>query len=148
MSIFYNIAKSGFGDATEDWDTKTYKITLVSNNYTAAASHNYCSAFSGAELSSTSFTGGFNGTMRLTLGSRTVTQNNTDNQGECDAADSVWSGLSAGTAYALVIFRESGTDAVSPLIAYLSATGLPLVTNGGDVRVSWANSGIFAFTSA
>ena len=148
MSLFYNVAKAGFANGDEDWDTKIYKVTLVSNNYTAAASHNYISAFSGAELSSTSFTGGFNGTMRLTLGSRTVTQNNTDNQGEMDAADSVWSGLSAGTAYALVVFRESGTDAVSPLVAYLSATGLPLVTNGGDVRVSWANSCLFAFTSA
>src|SRR5215470_7295191 len=97
--------------------------TLVSNNYTPAENHVYASAFSGAELSSSSFTGGYNGTMRLAVASRVVNMNTTSHQAEHQANSVTWSGISAGTAYAFVIIQQAGSDGLSPLITYNSLAG-------------------------
>ena len=62
--------------------TASFYITLVSTNYVPALSHIYASAFSGAELSSTSFTAGYGGTMRISLPARVLSINQTSNQDE------------------------------------------------------------------
>ena len=37
-----------------------------------------------------------------------------------------------------MIYRDTGTEATSPLIAYIdTATGLPITPNGGDIIVVW-----------
>jgi hypothetical protein len=39
-----------------------------------------------------------------------------------------------------VIYKDTGTAATSPLIAYIdTATGLPVTPNGGDITVTWDN---------
>ena len=41
---------------------------------------------------------------------------------------------------AIVIYVDTGTEATSPLIAYIdTATGLPITPNGGDIIVTWDN---------
>ena len=41
---------------------------------------------------------------------------------------------------AIIIYVDSGTEATSPLIAYIdTATGLPITPNGGDIIVTWDN---------
>ena len=43
-----------------------------------------------------------------------------------------------GTATAIVLFFDTGTASTSQLIAYIdTATGLPVVQNGGDIQVAW-----------
>lgn len=64
-----------------------------------------------------------------------------------DAADVTLSsvGLNGNTAAeALVIYKDTGTEATSSLIAYIdTATGLPVTPNGGDITIQWAAAGIF-----
>ena len=53
--------------------------------------------------------------------------------------------MSGATINAIVIYKDTGTEATSPLIAYIdTATGLPITPNGGDIIVTWdeINSGI------
>jgi len=39
---------------------------------------------------------------------------------------------------AIVIYKDTGTDSTSPCIAWIdSATGLPIVPNGGDIICTW-----------
>ena len=39
-----------------------------------------------------------------------------------------------------MIYVDTGTEATSPLIAYIdTATGLPITPNGGDIIVTWDN---------
>jgi len=39
-----------------------------------------------------------------------------------------------------VIYKDTGVDGTSPLIAYVDTiTGFPLATNGGDITVQWDN---------
>ena len=130
--------------------TASYYFTLLSNNYVPAETHIYASAFSGAELSSTSFTGGCGGTMRLSITGRVLNINQTSNQVEFQCNGVTWSGISAGTAHAFVIFQYStsgatqGSDGNSPLICYNSLGGFPITTNATNLTFSVTSAGVFA----
>lgn len=104
----------------------------------------YASAFSGAELSSSSQTGGYNGTMRISLTGRVLNTNQTSNQAEFQANSVTWSGISAGTAHAYVIIQQSGADARSELITYNSLGGFPITTNNTNLTISFTSAGALA----
>ena len=60
--------------------------------------------------------------------------------GAADGADVTFTSVSGPTIEAIVIYRDTGTEATSPLIAYIdTATGLPITPNGGDIIVTWDN---------
>lgn len=139
----YPHAMRGFATGQEDWSAFTYKFTFVDAGYIPAANHQFVSAFSNYELSSISFTAHFGGSMRQALTSQEVSLNFTSFQVENYASLVSYEGLSAGTIDAYIILRESGTDALSPLIVYFSGGDFPFTTNAGDVVVTFANSGVF-----
>jgi hypothetical protein len=146
-SFLTNYAKVGFHTGVLClWSSTTasYYITLVSNGYVPDEDHNFASAFSGNELSSTSFTAGYSGTMRISLTGRVVNSNATSNQAEFQAATVVWSGISAGTAHAFVVIQQSGSDALSPIIVYNSLGGFPITTNATNLTISFTSAGVFA----
>lgn len=59
--------------------------------------------------------------------------------GVADAADVTFTGTTGDTCEAIVIYKDTGSAATSPLIAYIdTATGLP-VSLGGDVTIRWDN---------
>lgn len=63
----------------------------------------------------------------------------TSTLGVFDAADVTYSAVSGDQSEALVIYKDTGNAATSPLIAYIdSATGLPVLPNGGDITITWA----------
>lgn len=115
--------------------TGTIKAQLVDTGaYTQSDSHQFLSAVPSAARIGAA----------VTLGSKTVTN------GVFDAADATFSSVPAGSgsanaAEALIIYRDSGTESTSELIAYIdTATGLPITPNGGNVSVTWDAAGIFA----
>jgi len=61
--------------------------------------------------------------------------------GVCDGNDITFTTVPAGSALEyLVIFKDTGADATSPLIAFIdTATGLPITPNGADINVQWDN---------
>lgn len=60
--------------------------------------------------------------------------------GVADANDVTFPSVSGDVSEALVIFKDTGTDTTSPLIAYIdTATGLAVTPNGGDITVIWPN---------
>lgn len=76
-----------------------------------------------------------------TLGSKTV---GSVAAGVFDAADTTFSSLTGDQVESLILFKDSGTESTSSLIAYWdTVTGLPLTPSGGDVIVTWNASGIF-----
>ncbi len=64
--------------------------------------------------------------------------------GVFDAADTVFSSVTGDAADWLVLWKNSGTPATSPVaIGFDSATsGIPVTPNGGDITVTWAAGGI------
>lgn len=116
-----------------DLDTDTIKVALVntSTDYTYSAAHQYKSSVTS-----------YSGTTDQTLGTVSITS------GVFDAADSTFTSVAidgAKTVQALVIYKDTGVAATSPLIAYID--GFSAITpNGGSITVTYDNgaSKIFA----
>jgi len=78
-------------------------------------------------------------------GGRVATSGNlaskTSTAGVADAADITFTGVTGDISEALVIYKDTGSAATSPLIAYIdTATGLAVTPNSGDINVTWDNS--------
>ncbi len=127
-NVLYPIGKKAFLDGGINLGSDTIKVALVdTGTYTYSAAHDFYNDVSGVV-----------GTP-VTLGSKTTTG------GVFDAADAVFSALSGSSAEAIIIYKDTGNTATSPLIAYIdSGTGLPVTPTGTDVTITWNASGIFA----
>ena len=104
------------------WDTANIKVSLVdTGTYTVVIdTHEFYSDLSGVVADSGN------------LASKTVAL------GVADAADVTFSSVTGSSAEALVIWKDTGVAATSPLIAYIdTATNLPVTPNGGDITVAW-----------
>jgi len=63
--------------------------------------------------------------------------------GSADASDLIYYSLSGLVVGALVLYKDTGVEATSPLMGIIdTATGLPFTPNGGDLNVVW-DSGIY-----
>lgn len=83
--------------------------------------------------------GGIVGTAQ-TLGSKTFTD------GTFDAADVTFTGVSGDQVEYILIYKDTGSAATSPLICLFdAATNLPATPNGGDLQIAWNASGIFTW---
>lgn len=152
-SFIYNQAKTMGMSITAGYDNlcywssvnASYYITLLSNNYVPAESHQYASAFSGAELGAASFTSGFNGTIRISLTGRALNVNNVSNQVEFQCNTVTWSAIAAanGTAHAFIVLQQTGSDGTSPLVTYNSLGGFPITMNGTTFTLSFTSAGVF-----
>lgn len=150
MSLIYNQWKELEGNNTINWVTDTLKVLLVGSTYSANADDSFVSPTiaAGQELSGTGYAGGYGGSGRKTLSSKTVVRNDTNDRAEFNAAAVTWSGINAGTIAAAVIIRErtSTGDTMSELIAYVNTGGFPVVTNGGDFTMTWSSNGVLQLT--
>lgn len=80
----------------------------------------------------------------ITAGARIATSGNlaskTVTGGVADAADVTFSAVTGATVEAVVIYKDTGSAATSPLISYADDyTSLPVTPNGGDITVTWDN---------
>lgn len=126
-NALYGKGREKFLNADIDWAVDDIKCCLVdTNDYTVSIdTHEFLSDLAGVEETSAN------------LGSKTSTL------GVADAADVTFSATSGDTCEALIIYKDTGNPATSPLIAYIdSASGLPAVL-GADVTVRWSALGIF-----
>ena len=65
--------------------------------------------------------------------------------GVFDAADVAFTTVTGDPSEVLVIYKDTGSAATSPLIAYIdTATGLPVTPNGGNINVTVHASGWFS----
>jgi hypothetical protein len=117
------------GDSIDLLDD-TIKIALIdTGTYTFSQTHEYWSSASSAIVGTAA-----------TLASKTVTDN------VFDAADVTFSSVTGVSVEALIIYKDTGTGATSPLIAYIdvAASGLPVTPNGNNIDIQFNASGIFA----
>ena len=123
-NALYDLGREAFLDGSISWSSDTIKVALVDTGvYTAnLATDQYYSSLSGATV----------GTDQ-TLASKTVTS------GVADAADVSFTGLSSAPSIeAVVIYKDTGVAATSPLIAYIdTATNLPVSAGATQVDVVW-----------
>ena len=125
-NALYDKGREGFLDGSIDWDTDDIRLVLVDTGaYTVnLATHDFLDDIPvGARIAvSGSLTG------------KTVAA------GVADAVDVILALVSGVQCEALVLYKHTGADATSRLIAYIdTATGLPVTPNGGNINVVWDN---------
>lgn len=129
-NALYKLGAKKFLDGDIDLLTDTIKVAIVDGaSYTPnTTTHEFQS----------SITAG-------TIGTPVALSTKTTTLGVFDAADHTQTSVAAGTYEYLVIYKDTGSSATSPLICIFdTATGLPLTASGGDVTVTWNASGIFS----
>ncbi len=125
-NALFDKARERFLTGQFNWSTDTIKAVLVdTGTYTTNLSaHEFLSDISSGARVATS--GAFTG--KAVVG------------GAADANDVTFSSVTGASIEAIVIYKDTGTDGTSPLIAYIdTATGLPITPNGGDIIVTWDN---------
>ncbi len=122
----YDKGREGFLDGSINWASDTIKTVLIdSGTYTVnLATHNFLNEVAAGSRIGTP----------QTLGSKTVTA------GVADAADATFPTVTGATAEAILIYKDTGVETTSRIIAYIdTGTGLPVTPNGGDITVQWDN---------
>lgn len=124
-NALYDAAREGFIDGSIDWDTDTIKVGLVPSTYVFSATHRFVS-----DLAVT-----LNGRSGALTG-RTATN------GTANAADTSLVATAQISCKALVLFKDTGSDASSRLICYIdTATGLPFTPNASQtIPITWDNN--------
>jgi hypothetical protein len=150
-SLTYNLGRKEILDGTIDLGADVIKAMLVTSSYVANVDNDFVDD-AGAndpidhELSGTGYAAGFAGAGRKTLGSIAITEDDTNDTAEFNAANLTWTGIDAGTAAAVIIYRHLTSDALSTMIAYIDTGGFPVVTNSGDLTITWNAEGIIQLT--
>lgn len=127
MSTFlYDKARERFLSGGLDWDSDTVKAVLVDTAaYTPdPATDEFLSEIPAVDRIAVS----------AALTGKTVTA------GVADAEDVTFPAVSGDSVEAIVLFKDTGDPATSPLIAFLdNAVGLPFTPSGADVIVRWSD---------
>jgi len=123
-NVLYEHGREGFLDGSLDWDTDDIRAILIDvADYTVDldAHDNLDDIPAGARVA-----------VSGALTGKTVTN------GVADANDVTWSAVTGDQSEAIVLYKHTGTESTSRLIAYIdSATGLPVTPNGGDIEIQW-----------
>lgn len=125
-NTLFDAARKRFLEAQVNWLTDTIKCILVDTGAYAPQTntHEYLSDVS----SSARIAGPVTLTAKSTAG------------GAADAADVTFTSVSGPSIEAILIYKDTGSEATSPLLALIdTATGLPITPNGGDIIVTWDN---------
>ena len=133
--VIYNSFKRDIMNGSIDLDTDTIKVALVTSTYTPDqdAHDNFDDVTN--EVSGTGYTAG-----GATLGTVTVSVDNTDNEGVFDAADTSWT-TSTITARGAVVYKSTGTPSTSKLICYFDFTS-DKSSSAGTFTIAWNSEGI------
>ena len=130
-NALYLKAKEAFLNGSINMVANTITIALVDTGvYTFSSSHQFRSEVSNNAVISTT-----------TLTNKSVAN------GVFDADDATFTSVTGANCEALLIFQDTAVQNTSRLIAYVdSATGLPILPNGGDITVVFSSgaSKIFA----
>ena len=123
-NALYAKGREGFLDGSIDWDTHT--ISMIGMDHlddtpVPATDDNLDDLLAAGRV-----------------GSWTPFATKTVTDGVADAADITDTTVTGDQFESLNIYKDTGVEATSRLIAYIDvATGLPCTPNGGDITVQW-----------
>ena len=127
-NVLYDLGRQKFLEGGIAWLTDDIKLILVDlADYTQ-------------NLATDEFLSDVPSAARVATSGNFTTKTSTD--GVADADDVTLTAVSGDPSEALVIYKDTGVESTSPLIAFIdTATGLPVTPNGGDLTISF-DSGI------
>jgi hypothetical protein len=146
MAYLYNKGLYYFFDSVSGgrWNDTglTFKCALVTSSYSFNPVHHYFSEISG-EITNPNYVAGGNPIL-----SRTITEDDGTNSIKCDAADTAFPGLGAGTQpYATVVYHATGVASTSQLICYNRLIEPPQ-PDGNQFVIVYGVDGVFKITNS
>lgn len=136
----YGLAIKAIANKEIDWDSDTVKAVLCSSSYTPNQdTHQYASSLSG-ELSG----GGY---ARVTLAGKASSYDAASNTLMLDCNDYSFLSLTGTFRYVVYVDTQTGSDATSPLIAYLDF-GSDQPAAAQDVAITVNAGGVVSFVVA
>lgn len=129
-NVLYTSYKASLLTTPPNLSSDTIKVVLIDlADYTFSAAHDFFDDVPGAAVVATA-----------TLGTKTTTG------GVFDSADPTFTAVTGDVSEALIIYKDTGSAATSPLIAFIDTgvTGLPVTPNGGNIGVTVNASGWFS----
>lgn len=135
---FYNKFKMEALKGSIDLSADTIKVALLDSGYTPNIDTDiFWDDVSAHEITADNYTAG-----GATIGSPTVTQDDTDNEGVFDGADVVWTNaVGTITARYAVMYKDTGVAGTSPLIQYIDF-GADKTSENENFSISWNSEGI------
>jgi DUF917 family protein len=121
-NALYDLGRNAFLKGQIAYLTDTVKAALVDGSYTPdLAADQYWSTAVGN-----------------VVGTPVALSNKTATAGVANADPTVFSSVVGSVVQYIVIYKDTGTNSTSPLIALLdTGTGLPVTPNGGDITINW-----------
>ena len=139
-SILPNSFKKHIMNGGIDCDTDTIKVMLLTSSHSQDVdTQEYIDDVSANEVSGTGYDAG-----GAPLANKSVTQDDTDNEGVFDADDVVWS-TSTITARYGAIYKDTGTPSTSPILGILDFAE-DKISSGGDFTIQWNAEGVINLT--
>ncbi len=136
-NALYDKGRNKFATGELHWKASggdTFRVCLLKDDYIPALdTHEFFSDLG------TNVVGNSGGSTRADCPALTLLD---PSAGVCDAEDVTLTAVpgAAGQCDYICIFKDTGVDATSPLVALIdTATGLPVTPNGGDITVQWDN---------
>lgn len=123
-NALYDAGRDAFANGDIDWVADTIHVTLIdSADYVVntATDDFYDDVTAGGRVASAALAG------------------KSTSAGVVDATDLTLSSVTGDQSEALVIWKNTGTESTSVLIAYIDtvSSGLPVTPNGGDITITW-----------
>ena len=141
--VVYNKFKlKQFDGNAIDLDNDTIKVALFKSDYTPDAAHDFFDDVvnGGTECSGAGYTQGGATLANPAFSGTTIVL--------FDADDTVWNGATIADARYGIVYKDTGTDATSPLIGYIDFGENKSVT-GGTFTIQWhATDKILKITSS
>lgn len=123
-NLIFDSAREAFLNGQINWTSDDFRVILLSSGYTFSAAHDFLNDVLAGNRVATS----------ASLTSKTTTA------GVADAADVTFTAVTGSQVTQFVIYRHTGTESTSHLVAYFdTATNLPITPNGGDITIQWDN---------
>ena len=142
-SALYDKGRNKFAEGLVNWQTggDTIRTCLVKTAYAVnLTAHEWFSDLAAANVVGNGGANDRANCPQITLATPTA--------GVCTGANVTVTAVpaNAGNCSYIVVFKDSGADGNSALLAYIdTATGLPVTPNGGDIAINWdqGSNGIF-----
>lgn len=140
-TVIYNSFHRDLANGSIDLDTDTIKVMLVTSSYTPDKDHDKRDDITN-EVSATGYTTG-----GATLANKTVTADNTDDEGVFDADDVTWSSSSITARGAVLYKSRGGASSADELIMYVDFGG-DYTSTASDFTITWNAEGILNWAQA
>ena len=129
---WHNIAKERLAKDTLNFTTDTIKIILIGTGYTFDPDHQFVSAVVSNEINATNYT-------RKTA-TLTITRQDPNDRAVIIVAQPTYTnigGTTDSTIAGAILFKDTGSDSTSPLIACLDLSPSTITTNGSSITLTF-----------